>query len=408
MNEQGGLRARERNSAEVQLRDEWTWRTTSVGRRPAKLTAGFDGTARFDGWRYGGFLADTGLVEMPTPDLEGSVLGRSAEQQAVRATGALYVEGTLEPTDAIVLVPGLRLDGLLLDGPDGMTSHVSVEPRVAATWQLAPHAAQSGWGTLLRIGGGATSRPPDQDEIAAARDAGVSLKPQRALSMQGGLEQSLGENLALSSTLYTIWRDELTTRSRAFPLSDRPGFLPVTGGGSGHSVGAEFLLRMSLPRRAFAWLTYSIARHERTDRQDEDNPVTVDHVYLSAFDTTHLLGVVGQVQLPWNLRAGGRYRIASGMPDTRAIGGVFDADSGRYDPVFAPVASTRFPLFQALDVRVDWSTTFSWFELTCYADLVNVLNLRAQEGTLYNHDFSQTQPRLGLPTIPAIGAKATF
>jgi hypothetical protein len=408
LDEQGGLRAKKRDSADVQLRDEWTWRTTSVGRRPTKLTAGFDGTARYDGWRYGGFLADTGLLELPTPDLEGSVLGRSAEQQAARATGALYVEGTLEPTDTIVLVPGLRLDGMLLDGPDGMESHLSVEPRVAATWQLAPHAASSGWGTLLRAGGGATSRPPDQEEVAAARDAGVSLKPQRALSMQGGIEQSLGENLSLSSTLYTIWRDELTTRSRAFPVPDRPGFLPVTGGGSGHSTGAEFLLRMTLPQRAFAWVTYSIARHERTDRDDANNPVTVDHVYLSPSDTTHLLGVVGQVQLPWNLRAGARYRVASGMPDTQAIGGLFDADTGRYDPVFAPVASTRFPLFQALDVRLDWTTTFSWFALTCYADLVNVLNLRAQEGTLYNHDFSETQPRLGLPTIPAIGAKATF
>ena len=36
------------------------------------------------------------------------------------------------------------------------------------------------------------------------------------------------------------------------------------------------------------------------------------------------------------------------------------------------------------------------------------LNLRGQEGTLYNFDFSQQTPRLGLPTIPAIGAKATF
>jgi hypothetical protein len=182
----------------------------------------------------------------------------------------------------------------------------------------------------------------------------------------------------------------------------------VTGGGSGHSIGAEFLLRFTLPQNAFAWLTYSIARHERTDREDANNPATVDQVYLSAFDTTHLLGAVGQVQLPWGLRAGARYRIASGMPETRALGGAFDADTGRVEPRFAPVASTRFPLFQALDVRLDWTTTFPLFQLTCYADLVNVLNLRAQEGTLYNYDFTQTQPRLGLPTIPAVGAKATF
>ncbi len=408
LDEQGGLRVRHRDGADVQLRDEWTWRTTTAGRRATKVTLGFDGTARFDRWRYGGFLADTGIVELPTPDLEGSVLGRTAEQQAARGTGALYLEGTIEPLDTIVLVPGLRLEGMLFEGPDGPVSHVSVEPRVAATWQLAPRAASLGWGTLLRVGSGASSRPPDPDEVAAARDAGQTLKPQRAFSLQGGIEQGLGENLTLSSTVYTTWRNELTTRSRAFPVPDRPGQRAVTGGGSGRSTGAEFLLRMTLPQQAFAWLTYSIARHERQDREDAGNPVTVDHPYLSAFDTTHLLGVVGQVRLPWNLRAGARYRIATGMPDTPAQGGLFDADTGRYDPVYAPVASTRFPWFQALDVRLDWTTTFSWFELTCYADLVNVLNLRAQEGTLYNFDYSQTLPRLGLPTIPAVGAKATF
>jgi hypothetical protein len=105
---------------------------------------------------------------------------------------------------------------------------------------------------------------------------------------------------------------------------------------------------------------------------------------------------------------GARYRIATGMPDEPVQDAVFDADSGRYLPRFAPKSSARFPFFQALDVRVDWSTVLPWTELTVYADIVNVLNLRAQEGTLYNFDFSQQTPRLGLPTIPAIGAKATF
>ena len=83
-------------------------------------------------------------------------------------------------------------------------------------------------------------------------------------------------------------------------------------------------------------------------------------------------------------------------------------DSGRYEPVLEPRTAARLPFFQALDVRVDWSTVLPWMELTLYADLVNVLNLRGQEGTLYNFDFSQQTPRLGLPIIPAVGAKATF
>lgn len=405
LDERQGLRFKNRDSGDVQVRDEWTWRTTSLMGRPTKIVAGVDLTGRVDGWNFGGFLADTGVRELPNPDLDGGVRERRSTMSTARATGAAYLEATLEPMNGVTLVPGLRLDGMVLDAPDGPASYANVEPRLAATWQLV----DGPWGTLVRVGGGSSSRPPDADELAAAKEAGVALLPQHAFGLQGGLEQTLGDGLVLSSTIYAIWRDNLTTKAANFPVPDRAGTSPVVGGGSGKSMGAEFLLRFTLPQHAFAWLTYSLARNERfDDDSDKGNTFTVPYGYPSAFDTTHLLGVVGQVQLPWNLRAGARYRIASGMPDNAVASSVFDADSGRYDAVPAPKGSARFPLFQAVDVRLDWTTTFDWFELTAYADLINVLNLRAQEGTLYNYDFTQTEPRLGLPTIPAIGAKATF
>ena len=407
LDEQSGLRFKDRQSADVQLRDEWTWRTTSLGGRPTKIIGGIDTTARSDHWLFGGFLADTGTHELPTPDLDGGVRERSATLSAARATAAAYLEATLEPYPGITLVPGLRLDAMVLDGPDGPESHSSVEPRVASTWQLS----QGPWGSLARVGAGASSRPPDADEVAVAKNAGLSLRPQRALSIQGGVEQALGEGLVLSTTIYQVWRDGLTSKARDFPVPDRSGATAVIAGGSGESIGAEVLLRFTLPQRAYAWLTYSLAKHTRFDNDSVTDPgdsLTVPYAHPAPFDTTHLLGVVGQVQLPWNLRAGARYRIATGMPDDVVIDGIFNADSGRYEQRFAPKGSGRFPLFQALDLRVDWTTVFDWFELTAYADIVNVLNLRAQEGSLFNFDFSQTEPRLGLPTIPAIGVKATF
>jgi hypothetical protein len=404
LDEQQGLRFKDRQSGDLQLRDEWTWRTTSLLGRPTKIIAGVDATARADGWVFGGFLADTGRRELPTPDLDGGVRERRTELSTTRATAAAYLEATLEPLDGVTLVPGLRVDSMVLDGPDGPVSSATLEPRAAGTWQLT----DGPWGSLLRVGAGSSSRPPDPVEVAAAARAGVALPAQHAFGLQGGVEQSLGEGLVMSATLYSVWRDGLTTSSPDFPVPARAGTPPVKAGGSGKSVGAEFLLRFTLPQQAYAWLTYSLARHQRFDDDDKGDLITVPYGYPSSFDTTHLLGAVGQVQLPWNVRLGARYRIATGMPDDAVQAGLFDADSGRYLPVAAPRGSARFPFFQALDVRVDWTTTFDLFELTAYADLVNVLNLRAVEGTLYNFDFSETQPHLGLPTIPCIGAKATF
>jgi hypothetical protein len=298
----------------------------------------------------------------------------------------------------------VRLDSVLQESKDGAALFFNVEPRVAGTWQLS----DGPWGTLVRVAGAQTSRPADADEVAVLNKHGIALAPQRALQVQGGLEQGLSDGLSISSTVYAVWRDGLTTRAADFPVAVRDGLPPVLVGGTGRSVGAELLLRYASPTRAYGWLTYSLARHVRSDPADGPEGVVVDGETASPFDTTHILGLVGQVPLPWGFRAGARYRVASGMPDTPAQEGVFDADSGRYAPRTAPRASARLPIFQALDVRVDWSTVLPWAELTVYADLVNALNLRAQEGTLYSFDFAEQRPRLGLPIIPAIGAKATF
>jgi len=244
--------------------------------------------------------------------------------------------------------------------------------------------------------------------VAVMKNFGVPLPPQRAFHLQGGIEQALGRGLSLSSTVFSVARDHLTTRVSDFPVPTRAAESPLATNGTGRSMGAEFLLRFVSPTRAYAWLTYSIARHERQDAKGASLSSTVSYPYLSPFDTTHLMGVMGQQPLPWGFRAGARYRIATGMPTTTIEGSTFDADSGRYLPITGPRSGERFPFFQALDVRIDWSTVLPWMELTIYADLVNVLNLRAQEGVLSNFDFSQQTPRLGLPTIPAVGAKATF
>jgi hypothetical protein len=120
---------------------------------------------------------------------------------------------------------------------------------------------------------------------------------------------------------------------------------------------------------------------------------------------------VGQRYLWWGFRVGARYRIASGMPVNEVAGGVFDADAGRFVAVQGPKGGERYPPFWSLDLRVDWATRFDWFELDVYCDFVNANTVvfgRPTEGTLYNFDYSQTQPRPGLPLVPAIGAKATF
>lgn len=396
--EQDGVRLRNGETYDVQLRDELTWRSGTT-----RVIVGLDGTARHDAITYGGLSAPSAVRELESVDLEAIVAGDRVTLQTWRITGGAYVEGSLEPLEHVVLTPGFRLEAYMLEA----TPHVSLEPRFAGSWEIVP----GDWSTLLRFAAGSFSRPPDPEEIAATRAEGFDLSPQGALHFQGGLEQHLGDRLSMSTTFFNIWRNNLTTRSRDFPVPERFGTRSTYDGGAGHSYGAEALVRVGVPRRYFAWLTYSIARHERIDGLDANRAnVGVPYVHVSPFDTTHLLGIVGQMHLPAGFRVGARYRVATGMPDDGAAGGLLDADTGRFVAVPAPKGDQRFPVFQALDLRVDWTTTLDWFELDLYADLVNLNTVlgRPTEGNLYNFDFSQRADRLGLPLIPAIGAKATW
>jgi hypothetical protein len=392
--EQGGLRTRDIETFDAQLRDELIWRSGST-----RVIVGLDATARHDGLSFGGLLARSDVRDLPPVDLSVVSAQDRLRLEAWRVTAALYTEGTIEAIEGVHLTPGLRLESYILEGE----SHVAFEPRFAGTWQLVP----GDWGTLLRVAAGSVSRPPDPEEIAVARNEGFDLEPQRALHMQGGLEQSLGDRMTMSATFFNIWRDELTTKSADFPVPDRFGERSIYAGGSGHSWGVEALLRVGVPRRYFGWLTYSLARHERTDAAA---PFGVPYAYAAPVDTTHLLGIVGQTWLPGGFRVGARYRIATGMPDDVPAGALFDADVGRFEPVPGPKGSARLPVFQALDLRIDWTTVFDLFELDLYADLVNLNTIfgRPIEGTLYNFDFTRQTGRPGLPLIPTIGAKATF
>ncbi|MCP4502478.1 MAG: TonB-dependent receptor plug domain-containing protein [Deltaproteobacteria bacterium] len=382
----------ERNSFDVQVRDELTYRTGST-----RITLGLDATARADDLIFGGGNVDDFNRALPVIDLQGSGRARRRNDLEFRLTTALYSEGEFSPIKGLLLTPGLRLDGYFLNGkPD-----LSIEPRFAGSYQLLTGE----YGLLLKAAGGVFSRPPSAEEMSIARAYGDELSLSHAYHLQAGAEQLLGPGSSLSITLFSVFRSQQTEKAPNFPAADTFGETPVVSTGAGNSVGAEFLLRTSRSRRYFAWIAYAISKHTKFDGVGAN---AVPYAYPSDFDTTHLLTLVGQVHLWWGFRVGARTRIASGMPNTEVVGGVFDADSGRYRPLTGAKNADRFPPFLALDLRIDWSTVLPWFELDVYADLVNALNIRPQEGWLYNFDYSQREALLGLPLIPSVGFKATF
>lgn len=391
--EQNGLLFSERNTFDLQFRNEAIYRTND-----SKVTVGIDSTTRLDAIAYRGLFARTDAFTIPTPDLDGAVRQQRTNDVLWRGTLGVYAEGTFEPLEGLLLTPGFRLDGYLIDGEP----ELSIEPRFAGSYALLP----GDYGFTIKAAGGVFGRPPSPDDVLGAKQFGLILPTQRAFHVQGGFEQQIGPGRSLQATVYGILRTGQPDRAPNFPITTSPLEAPVVGSGSAISTGAEFLIRVAKPGKYFAWLSYSIAKHTR---YDGPGPRAVPYAYPTAFDTTHLATAIGQLDLIWGFRAGVRGRIASGMPRNDLVtGATFDADSAQYIPRLAPKGIGRFPPFGAIDLRVDWSYIFPWFELDLYADLVNVLNIRPVEGTVYSYDFSQQQPLVGLPFIPTVGFKVTF
>jgi hypothetical protein len=98
----------------------------------------------------------------------------------------------------------------------------------------------------------------------------------------------------------------------------------------------------------------------------------------------------------------------TGFPYTPFVGGFYNSDSDRYQPLPGEVLSERIPAFHQLDLRVDKEWAFERWRFSLYLDLQNVYNRENPEAVRYNYNFTQRTFLTGLPILPAIGMRGDF
>src|SRR5262249_55055054 len=138
--------------------------------------------------------------------------------------------------------------------------------------------------------------------------------------------------------------------------------------GSGRAYGVEWLLKWVTPGRFSGFLSYTLSRSERRDRDDEP-------LHVFEFDQTHILHLTRRDDLGKGWSIGSRFRYVTGSPYTPYVGSAVDYDAGAY----APIASTRpysarSDAFHQLDVRVDKQWQLGALRLTTYLDVHNIYN----------------------------------
>ncbi len=314
---------------------------------------------------------------------QGSLASRDQVSAAVDTTivrPAVYFETNSQLGKIVRLVLGLRLDYF------SEITAFSVDPRLTTVFAVRDDMR-------VKLGAGLYSQAPEFQE-SDATIGNPDLVPIKAVHLGAGWEYDAfpGARFGVEGFYKYLWDRPVVTPGGVDPF--------FVSEGIGRIYGAEIsaTIRPATGRNYFGYLSYTISRSER-----KDGPL--EPWRLFDFDQTHILTAAFVYNFKRNWEIGGLFRLVSGNPYTPVIGSIYDALSDVYIPIDGRVNSLRNPLFNMLDLRVQKKWIFQGWRLAVFLDIRNVYNRQNQEGIIYNYDFSQSTPLLGLPIIPALGIR---
>jgi TonB family protein len=357
-----------------------------VASQRLSLHVGFDGV----------FSRTDANVNLPRPPKEGDPANQSAPDlsQTIRTdrkgvllfSPAGFAEAEWKPLHGLLLLPGLRFDYF-------SRIHQSVlQPRFTARFGVTE-------AVTLKGGLGLFVEEPTFDETDSSF-GNPNLKAERAIHLSGGVEYKPRPWITLDATgFYKDIYDLVSPTTATAVVNGVSVPLVYDNNGRGTVYGLELVARHEFANRFTGWLAYTLSRATRRDSgQTQDR--------LFDFDQTHILTLIGSYLLPRNWQIGGRFRLVTGSPTTPVVGSVFNSNQDLYQAIYGATNTSRLPMFNQLDVRIDKSWINQGWILDLYMDVQNIYNRANVEGINYNYDFSQMSTQQGLPILTILGLRA--
>lgn len=319
---------------------------------------------------------------------DAPVSSRLVRDEATRTfvNPAAYLEVALDPTPALHVLAGVRVDGF------SRQWEWSIDPRVTARVQLHPRVA-------LRAGFGQYTTTP-RGYTVLPNFGNPSLRLERWLHATAGAQAWIVDGaVELTVDGFAKFADGVVAPSSRV-VDGVPERFANTG--AARVYGAEVLARVRPGRLPlFAWLSYTLQRAERRD-------VEGGAWYASDWDQTHIVTAMLGAVLPRGWELGVRARYTTGTPTPNVTGGLYDSD---HDTTYTYVAlndPTRLPGFFAMDVRV--AKRFRWGPVGFQAvlEVLNVTNHSNVESRVYSFDRRSSIPVTGLPIVPSVGLRGEY
>lgn len=320
-------------------------------------------------------------------DIPPSQLFRGSQSLGVAA----YADAGIDIGKKLKLIPGLRIDGYILDGKQ----RSSIDPRLVARYKLSDQLTAKSYA-------GRFSQPP-QPEALDDRFGNPDVQIEHGYHFGVGYEWKPDRMWSLDSEIYYVDRRNVVVFTPDVIMNPDGTFDLVNFRNTGRraSYGLEAIIKREISERAFGWLSYTFSRSKQTNRNGE-------RWFPTSFDQPHVLNAVGSFKPGGGWELGAKFQLASGRPDSKVIGSTFDADCGCYDAVTTGTRTTRIETFMQLDVRVEKTWLFQLWSLGAYLDIINVTNRKNPEGTDYDYRFRESTPVTSFPIFPTIGVRGTW
>ncbi|MFH1466786.1 MAG: TonB family protein [Pseudomonadota bacterium] len=306
----------------------------------------------------------------------------------------LYLDADLQPLsdpDRLLITPGVRWTNIWIPGE---YLQGAPDPRISVRFRPWEKSAVKGAVGLYH-------QPPMPFEMYRPDDKQVQEDFERAVSTTVGWEQQVGEGWSGDLELFYKRLDQLLVMNDEFTSLDDPYFINA---GRGRIYGLELMIKRAQVDRFFGWLSYTLSKSERVDYPDQG-----DDWYDFDFDQTHILVLVGGIQLPYDLELSTRVQYVTGNPWTPYAGGVYDVDQGYYWAYSTAARNShRLPPYFAADLRFQKMFTFKRWQLTTYVDMLNVVRGTNPEMVRYNYDYTEWAYVRSLPFIPNVGFDANW
>ena len=271
------------------------------------------------------------------------------------------------PTSRLSVTPGVRFDHWpsLTENPNPgaePTNAIETSPWLLSEFEVRP-------GTRLRFGAGIQRQAPTIDQ-SLDTIPGTVLYPERARTVEAGIEQQIGSGWRLTaSTYYRKDEERLRYADTEVRLIGNQLRIPQNPHWENAMTGTTKGIEISLGRRSVnglnGWISY--AWNDSTLR-DERGPGGVEE-FPSDYDQRHTFN--SYVAYSWSGRTSlsARMRYGSNFP---IVGYVQEGPAGYV--LSSERNGIRLPAYSRVDVRADRTFTYRRSRLTLFIEVVNALN----------------------------------